>query len=265
MSGEGEGYYRHHGEDEMRFAVLVLIVTLALSGHAHATGPAETYNEGNKKYRDGDYETALELYNSITTVNPDLEYNRGAAYLKKGGLGMAAVHFRRALKLAPGDKDAQSSLDYINSIKPDREKISKPGALGEFFADVQGLASVGGLTWVTLVLYYLAGATATLLLLSRGLVLRRRFAVACAVLAVFTIVSGASLAVMASEMKSHDMAVAVDKTVNALAEPSDKSDKLFTFHEATACRLGRREGKYVFVTLASGISGWVEIAKLEIV
>lgn len=249
----------------MRFAVLALIITLALSGHAHATGPAETYNEGNKKYRDGDYETALELYNSITTVNPDLEYNRGAAYLKTGRLGMAAVHFRRALKLAPGDKDAQSSLDYINSVKPDREKLQKPGALVEFFTDIQGLASVDGLTWVTLALYYLAGASATLLLLNRGGIMRRRLAVSCAVFAALTIAAGASLAVMASQMKSHDMAVAVDKTVDALAEPSDKSDKLFTFHEATACRLGRREGKYVFVTLASGISGWVEIAKLEVV
>lgn len=250
----------------MRLAVLALIVTFALSGHAHAISPAEAYNEGNRKYRDGDYEGALALYDSITTVNPGLEYNRGAAHLKAGRLGKAAVHFRRALKLQPGDTDTQASLDYINSIKTDREKLQKQGALEEVFAAVYAQLSVDGLAWVTLALYYLAGASATLLLLNnRGLVMRRRLAIACAVFAAFTIVSGSALAVMASGMESHDMAVAVDKTVDALAEPSEKSDKLFTFHEGSVCRLGRREGKYVFVTLASGISGWAAAAKLEII
>jgi tetratricopeptide (TPR) repeat protein len=249
----------------MRLAVLALIVTLAVSGHAHAITPAETYNEGNRKYRVGDYEGALALYGSITTVNPSLEYNRGAAQIKAGRLGKAAVHFRRALKLAPGDTDAQASLDYINSIKPDREKLQKPGVLDQLLSDVIGQLSVDVLAWATLGLYYLAGVTAALLLLSKRPGLRRRLAMACSVFAALTIVSGSALAVMTADMGSHDMAVAVDKTVDALAEPSEKSDKLFMFHEATACRLGRREGKYVFVTLASGISGWVEAGKLEII
>ncbi|MBF0291506.1 MAG: tetratricopeptide repeat protein [Nitrospinae bacterium] len=249
----------------MRFALLALIVTLAISAHAHAASPADIYNEGNKKYRDGDYEGALAVYDSITTLNPDLEYNRGAAQLKAGRLGKAAVHFRRALKLAPGDKDAQASLDYINSVKPDREKIQKPGALTEFFQDIRSLVSVDALAWMTLALYYLAGGAIALLLLSGGSAIRKRIAIACAVFAALTIVSGSALAVMAIGMESHDMAVAVDKTVDAMSEPSEKSDKLFTFHEATACRLGRMEGKYVFVTLESGISGWVESAKLGII
>lgn len=249
----------------MRLAVLALIVTLAASGHAHAITPAETYNEGNAKYKAGDYEGALALYGSITTVNPGLEYNRGAAHLKAGRLGKASVHFRRALKLSPGDTDAQASLDYINSIKPDREKPQKPGVMDQLLSDVIGQLSVDALAWVTLTMYYLAGVSATILLLTKSLSLRRRLVVACAVLGALTMVSGSALAVIATGMQGHDMAVAVDKTVDALAEPSEKSDKLFTFHEATTCRLGRREGKYVFVTLASGISGWVEAAKLEVI
>lgn len=245
----------------MRLTALAFIIAVAASG----VNPAEIYNEGNGKYRAGGYEGALALYNSITTVNPDLEYNRGAAYLKAGRLGKAAVHFRRALKLQPGDKDAQASLDYINSVKPDRENIPKPGAVEKFFAAVHGQLSVDGLAWVTLALYYLAGASATILFLSGDPAMRRRFATACAVFASLTIVSGSALAVMAVGLESHDMAVAVDKTVDALAEPSEKSDKLFTFHEATSCRLGRMEGKYVFVTLESGISGWVETARLGII
>jgi tetratricopeptide (TPR) repeat protein len=249
----------------MRLAVLALIVTLAASSHAHAITPAETYNEGNAKYKTGDYEGALALYDSITTVNPGLEYNRGAAHLKAGRLGKASVHFHRALKLAPGDTDAQASLDYINSIKPDREKPQKPGVMDQLLSDVIGQLPVDALAWVTLALYCLAGVSATLLLLSKSLPLRRQLVVACAVFAALTMVSGSALAVMTSQMESHNMAVAVDKTVDALAEPSEKSDKLFTFHEGSACKLGRREGKYVFVTLASGISGWVETAKLDII
>ncbi len=245
----------------MKLTALAFIIALAMSG----MNTAEIYNEGNGKYRAGDYEGALALYNSITTVNPDLEYNRGAAYLKTGRLGKAAVHFRRALKLQPGDKDAQASLDYINSVKPDRENLLKPGAVEKLFAAVHAQLSVDALAWATLALYYLAGASATLLLLSRGLVIRRRLVMACAVFAALTIVSGSALSAMAVGLESHDMAVVVDKTVDALAEPSEKSDKLFTFHEATSCRLWRREGKYVFVTLESGISGWVEMAKLEII
>ena len=245
----------------MKLTALTFIIALAVSG----MNPAQIYNEGNGKYKAGDYEGALALYNSITTVNPDLEYNRGAAYLKTGRLGKAAVHFRRALNLESGDKDTQSSLDYINSVKADREKISKPGAVEKLFAGVYGQLSVDGLAWVTLALFYLAGASVAILLLARDLAMRKRLVMACAVFAALTMVSGSALALMAIELKSRDMAVAVDKTVDALAEPSDKSEKLFTFHEGSACRLGRSEGKYVFITLESGMSGWVEAAKLEVI
>lgn len=243
----------------MKLAVIAIIVAMA----AGSANPANIYNEGNAKYKAGDYEGALALYNSISAVNPDLEYNRGAAYLKTGRLGKATVHFHRALKLRPGDKDSQASLEYIRSVKADREKQERSGVLERMIVEFRRMFSVNALFGATLAFLYLTSVVAALFFLGENPARGRLMAIFLAALTVMTIMSGVVTAVVASYAESRDIAVAVEKSVDAFAEPSDKSDKLFTFHEATTCRLGRSEGQYVFVALESGISGWVESAKLD--
>lgn len=69
-------------------AMAALAVSLAPAGEAVAA-PAEpqAYNRGNALYAEGKYDEALAAYGAVTIESPDVEYNRGAAYYKKGTWG----------------------------------------------------------------------------------------------------------------------------------------------------------------------------------
>ena len=68
--------------------VISAALLCALSGaYGFADALEETYNEANHLYAEKEYEAAVELYDSIDIKNPDLEYNRAAAYIKTGKSG----------------------------------------------------------------------------------------------------------------------------------------------------------------------------------
>src|SRR5207302_5004375 len=61
----------------------------------------------------GDLARAIASYEALVAegvTSAELETNLGAAYLRQGRRGQAALHFERALFLDPGDDDARADL-----------------------------------------------------------------------------------------------------------------------------------------------------------
>lgn len=244
-------------------SVIVVVALLSLAWPANAGTPAEVYNEANGLYQSGEHGKALELYNSIDVANPDLEYNRAAAYFKAGELGKAVVHFNRALRLRPGDEDAIASLEHIRSVKIDRESREEPLAVERFASSIVNRFSLGAMTWSAIVLYLMSAALACGAMLAGAEVSRRRRVRAMAgTLALLALIASAT-AYRIVQFERTDVAVAVADAVDALAAPSDDSDKVFTFHEGTEVNIGRVEGDFVLVTLPNGVSGWADRTGLE--
>ncbi|MBI4664929.1 MAG: tetratricopeptide repeat protein [Nitrospinae bacterium] len=248
----------------MRWFSIIAALLALLANAAWARDNAEIYNAGNALYQAGDYEGAIGLYNSITAANPDLEYNRGAVYLKLGRLGKAAVHFHRALRLKPGDADALANIEYINSIKKDKERLAGDNIAGWIYGFTLSLMPLGWGLVVALSLYY--GAVAAML---GAIAMRKRFPkvliAASAALWMLTGLSGGVAGARIYEIERGDMAVAVADSVDVFLEPQGSSEKVFTFHDGTMCQIGRVEKGFAFITLNSGFSGWAEIANLEVI
>jgi len=237
--------------------------TASVADTTLVTGATLVFNRANAQYASGDYEQALALYNSLSVINPDLEYNRAAAYLKAGKPGKAALHFNRALRLRPGDGDTLLNLAYIRSVKADREPQEQSGVLGGFARRLVDTPPLGPLACGALAFYYLAAMIGVALMFDFGLGGRRALIRAAAVSAALALLLTAMTAVRINDRERADRAVAVAETVDAYAAPSADAEKVFTFHEGTEAALGRVEGNYVFVTLSTGYSGWADRAGLE--
>ena len=83
-----------------------MIVVLALL-LAQPAG-AQLFSDANAAYLSGDVARAIASYEALIAqgvVSPELETNLGAAYLRQGKRGLAALHLERALFLDPGDDD----------------------------------------------------------------------------------------------------------------------------------------------------------------
>ena len=77
------------------------------------------YNQGDAQYRDGDFETAEELYTKAVESNPefaDAHYNQGNARFKKGDLNGAVESYENALEIDPEHEDARYNLEYVKKL-----------------------------------------------------------------------------------------------------------------------------------------------------
>jgi len=240
------------------------LIALALAaGSAFADSNAQIYNAANALYQAGDYAGALAKYEAITVSHPWLEYNKGAANLKLGKIGKSVVHFHRALRLDPGDEDALANLAYVNSIKADSELKQKPGKLESAILWIEEAFHLNGMFWMFTSLYYIAAILAGAGMLAnnpmRG---KKLYTAAIAVMVAATFWGGVTV-LRISEFERGGEAVAIEPTVDAFMEPSENSDKLFTFHEGSTCRVNRAENGFAQITLSSGLTGWVKYSALE--
>ncbi|VAX18727.1 hypothetical protein MNBD_NITROSPINAE04-227 [hydrothermal vent metagenome] len=242
-------------------ATAALLSTL-FSALAFAGAPAETYNRANRLYAEKKYDAALKLYNSIDIKNPDLEYNRAAAYFKTGHTGKAVLHFSRALRLRPGDADTRYNLDFLRAYKTDREETKEPGVISNAFEYVINAFSLQTMSGIALVLYMATTFAGLGVIISFDMKRKKNLTQSTVLLVVVTALLFTITGARIHQFERTDRAIAIAGSVDAYDSPSDKTATVFTFHEGTEVRLGRVEGNYVHVTLVSGYSGWVDRAKL---
>jgi len=244
-------------------ALLAILACVTPSMAMSNPDQAGTYNKANALYAKGDYQSALELYNSLNIANPDLEYNRAAAYLKTGDIGRATLHFQRSLRLRPGDEDTIANLKYISSIKPDREPPPRPGVAGWIMTSVINQAPLHVMTWIWLGLYIACALAGFALLVFFdkpwiGTLVKPMVATVA-----FAIFWSAAVGIRIYQFERRDRAVAVADEIYAHTGPSKETEKAFTFHGGAVVKLGRVNGSWVFITLSSGYSGWVPRSGLE--
>ncbi len=245
-----------------RTIVTAALLSALLTALAFAGAPAETYNRANRLYAEKKYDAALQLYNAIDIENPDLEYNRAAAYFKTGHTGKAVLHFSRARRLRPGDADTRYNLNFLSAYKTDKEETKEPGVVSDVLEYVVNALSLWTMSAIAAIFYIAAMFAGLGVIISfdtkRKRFLTRSLQFLVVVTAFLFTITGARI----HQFERTDRAVAIAGNVDAYDSPSDKTTTVFTFHEGTKVRLGRVEGNYVHVTLASGYSGWVDRAKL---
>ncbi|WP_437765048.1 hypothetical protein WMF27_32035 [Sorangium sp. So ce281] len=144
-----------------------------------AEPPEVLFQEGTAALGRGEYGAAIDTFELLADrgfVHPDASYNRGLAYVTRvregadrpGDLGRAAAAFEEALRLRPGDADADRALDLVRAEITRRrsrratDAVDVRPTLGRV---IVGLASER--TWA-------AAALLASLLLALGMVLRRR-------------------------------------------------------------------------------------------
>jgi len=102
------------------YSLLLFLCSLPVFGQ-------DAFVEGNEKYVEEHYKTALKSYESlIDSVNQSSEiyYNLGNAYYKTKNIGKAIWAYESALKTDPKNEDAKFNLEFANLQTED--KIEQP-------------------------------------------------------------------------------------------------------------------------------------------
>lgn len=249
---------------------LYLTLIAVFSVGAFAAGPVlaqeDFYRDANALYRDGDFQGAIAGYESILSsgfTSPELHYNLGNAYYRAGSLGLAVLHYERALRLDPSLEDAEANLELVKGRLVDRIdplpgfwmgrladwwiRVLPPNLLW-LLSGVLYLATTGGIVWMILAPSRRGWAPLRLGLWISG-----------TLTAVFVATHVLRVVRLGTEA-----AVVLVPEVTVLSAPADAGGlTVFQIHEGTRVRIDDRAGEWLEVVLADGKVGWVREDAVE--
>jgi tetratricopeptide (TPR) repeat protein len=236
--------------------LLFLLLTCVVS--AQPADQAAVFDRGNRAYAEGDYGAAREAYEELVrsgSRNSAVYLNLGHADFRLGRDVSAAINYRRALALDPGNSAARSSLEHVLT------KLGVP-APGLGAAEIVGqyisfdlLVLIGSMHfWAGILLFVFAVFSAT-----------RRTGLA--VLGVFVAVIGATLVALSwagdSRVALAQTSIVVGDAVDARSTPADNAQKLADLPLGTPVRIIAARDDWSLVRLPVGVDGWVRTAALE--
>jgi len=227
---------------------------------------AQLFSDANAAYLGGDVPRATQAYEALVSegvTSTTLETNLGAAYLRQGKRGLAALHFERALFLDAGDDDARADLLELRRGNVDKleGEIHKGGT--ETVARV--LAPLPGT--VAAVLFLLTWIAAWTLLGMRLLMLGKRPLGPWAIISFAVAILSALVTWGAAEGRKLALqrAVVVAPSAAAREGPQEKAVSHFEIHEGTTVRVEDEDGSFRRVKLANGLTGWIPAGAVELV
>jgi len=239
--------------------VTTLIITSLIT--CGATVFNATFDRANDAYRQGGYQTAVNLYEQLVSdgvAGADLFYNLGNAYYRLDRLGPAIANYERALHLRPGFEAAQRNLDQC--LEQTRRALNAPlppaweQSLLFWHYRLTPATSFRLAVASWLLLWMVLGVR-----LWRPLPYLRRLA---AVLALLALAFGAS-----SWAKAHPalLAVASEESVPVRYGIGPEETTRFELFRGDRVRVDKRSGGWARVVTANGERGWVKESSLAFV
>lgn len=247
-------------------AAAVLAAQPAPPGGPTLEGP-QLFHDGNAAYLAGDAGRAVASYEALLAEgleSPELETNLGAAYLRQGKRGQAALHLERALALAPGDDDARYDLGELRRTNVDKLEGGEEQGPAEILVRLTSPLPGPTAALALVVFWSLAWAFAAL-----SAARPRKLAgtplgtaaIGCFVIAAIcaAVAAGSS----AGRKLSLRRAVVVAPAAAAHEGPNAKSKSPFEVHEGTAVSIEETLSGFSRIKLANGLTGWVDASALE--
>jgi len=235
------------------------LLVLGAIGLARAAAPEETFTAACKAYDQGRWDDAAEGFRSLLRygiADARLEYNLANTEYKRGHLGEAILHYERARRLNPADREIASNLAIARAkIRDVVEDDDAAGALRAVRGaqDRMGVSTQAGL--VLAGVWVIAGIVTWCGSRPRGFTPGWGWTLAASVL--FTGLIFLSWRATWSRIEGTPRAVILKASVDALAGPGLNNAPLFTLHEGTTVSIQSEREGWLQVTLPNSLTGWV--------
>jgi tetratricopeptide (TPR) repeat protein len=219
----------------------------------------QLYNAGNKYYAEGNYQSAIEVYEQALAMCPDKDiyYNLGNTYFKTGRIGKAIVQHRRAYFLCPRDEDILFNLNFMRSFRPDRiTTISNP--VYQILDRCFHYFSQKEITIISAILFLLGAIFLSLFLVMRNTI----FIWASSLIFLVFVYSLITASLWQSEINSNPGVVIVSE-LKAYSGPGEEYKEILVIHDGAEAKIREERNGYYLIQLPGGIGGWVKTEGIE--
>ena len=219
----------------------------------------DLYNLGNKYYEEGNYEKAIEVYESAVEhiAHAYLYYNLGNSYFKTGKLGKAILNYRKAYFFTPRDKDIANNLAFARNYRIDKiRQVRNP--LVDLWSNTFHSLSMREAQMLMAIFFLIASILISYYIISRRSLFFHLFLIS-ALLCIFFFVNWQA---WATELNQHH-AVVTTPEVNALSGPGEDYKEILVIHDGSEVKIKEIRGDYALIQLPGGFGGWIPNNTLE--
>ena len=226
----------------------------------------QLWDEGNRYYIDGRYDSALKCYEQIVAngyTSPKLWYNAANAAFKQGALGRAILYYNRALEGSHASEDVLHNLAIAEQQTKDRIAVVPEFFLLRWMRAVRGAMSCTAWSVLSLVLFGVILAFLLLFLLSQRLLVRKvGFYGTLTAGVIFLAVTAMALSARSS-MLTRDGAIVMSSAISVKSSPDRSATDIFVLHEGTKVRVTGEIDGWSEIVIADGKKGWTESRNIE--
>lgn len=218
------------------------------------------FDKGNKHYRKGNYQEAINAYESILKGKKescDLYFNLANSYYKLNQIAPAIYYYEKALLISPNDKDIQNNLKFAkNSTIDDIKTIEKVG-FERIMRNFSGLVHYN--TWG-----YISVCLAALFLLfflgyyfSQTTLAKRIFFFGMFVIPFFILTAVAAAIFEKNLYQTERPAIVFQQKVAVKNEPRENATQAFVLHEGTKVFVLETVENWKKIQLTDETEGWI--------
>lgn len=244
---------------------VLLVVSLGVASAAEPTA-MERWDAGNRAYIEGNYEGAIEEYQSIVDggeYSAELYYNLANAYFKVGNVGKAILYYHKVMRVDPSHEDTLHNLAIAEAQTKDKVAEEPEFFLNSWMLSMRNLMSCTAWSVLSLVALGVLIAFVLIFLLASRIVLRKTgfFGAICALV---LFISTTAFAISSrNDMLQHDEAIVMASAISVKSSPDNSATDLFVLHEGAKVRLLSEVDEWCEVALADGKKGWTQKSNVE--
>lgn len=249
-----------------KFVIFFIFTSFILTGAVFAQPAEETYRKANLNYENEDYEKAVSLYEGLIEkdrISPEVFYNLGSSYFKLKKIGKAIVNYKRALKLAPTDRDALHNLKLARAMTIDKIEHPEKGFLLNIILLPYDRMNINQLTVFASFIYL---AIVALLMFSIFFTARRKsLFYAAGTLTAILILFSIFLVSRIHDSNSVRHAVVTSEKVDVRSGPKEDYLLQFTLHEGAEVRVVKEAQDWYEIDLSKDLRGWLPKDSVDII
>ncbi|MFD1062789.1 tetratricopeptide repeat protein [Winogradskyella litorisediminis] len=239
---------------------VIIILLIALSSVFSNAQNDALFNEANKLYNQGNYNEAIEKYETILKSNKHsaaVYFNLANSHYKLNNIAPSIYYFEKAKMLSPNDKDIKNNLVFAENMTVDAiDKVPEVGfsrifknLINTFSADTWSMLSIVGVVLFVLLflLYHFTQVTS-----------QKRVSF---VLSILSIAFGLFSIIMAFQKNNleskNNPAVVFAQESRIKADPNKTSEEVFRLHEGTKVQVLETYEDWYKIEIADKTQGWI--------
>ena len=242
---------------------------MSLVADSTKTNALPTLAEADSAYIQGDYLTAIGIYESIIEnqgVNATLYMNLGNCWLKRDEVAKAILCYERAYLIDPSDPDVKFNLELARTKTVDKVNQVNQLFIVVWFKKLLAVLDVNGWAIMTVILFAAAILFTGVLLFSKKSGIRKISFSFSVIFLLLSILSFIFATTQMGNIRNRDTAIIMSPSVTVKSTPTSSGTDLFIIHEGRKVQiLDSSMKEWVEIRLEDGNTGWVPVNVMEII